>query len=140
MEVLTVQREGRTDLQRELRMFSAFEHVIGSPVREIRPCISESEAQRDFRIANIAGLIYHNLSTGILQSDCNTVTKSYAQLRVACANNTMAMMSVSSSDNDLHNMWQVYNGATWRSSVHEACRDINMIRAAYGTFKLGVSE
>ena len=37
-------------------------------------------------------------------------------------------------------MWQVYNAAAWRSSVHEACRDINMIRAACGTFKLAISE
>ena len=62
------------------------------------------------------------------------MTKSYAQMRVACANNTMAMMSVSSSDNDLHNIWQVYNAAAWRCSVHETCRDIDMIRAACGTF------
>ena len=128
LEVLTVQRESQTDPQRELKMFSAFDHVlkigIASPVREIRPCTSESEAQRDFRIANTAGSIYHNLSTGILQSDCNALTKSYAQMRVAWANNSVAMMSVSSSDNDLHNMWQVYNAAAWRSSVHESCRDI----------------
>ena len=70
LEVLTVQREGLTDLQRELRMLSSFEHVlkigIVSPVREIRPCISESETHGDFRIANTAGLIYNNLSIGSL--------------------------------------------------------------------------
>ena len=70
------------------------------------------------------------------------MTKSYAQMKVTCANNTVAMMSVLSSDIDLHkvNMWQVYNAATWRRSVHEACRDINMIRTACGTFKLMMSE
>jgi hypothetical protein len=45
LEVLTVQREGRTDPQRELRMSSAFQHVlkigIASPARENIPCISE---------------------------------------------------------------------------------------------------
>ena len=144
LEVLTVLREGRTDLQREQKIFSAFDHVlkigIASPVKEIRPCISESEAQRDFRIANIAGLIYHNMSTGILQSDCNALTKTYAQMRVAAANNSVAMMAASSSDNDLHNMWQVYNAAAWRTSVHESCRDINMVRTACSTFKTLMSE
>ena len=137
-------REGRTDLQREQKIFSAFDHVlkigIASPVKEIRPCISESEAQRDFRIANIAGLIYHNMSTGILQSDCNALTKTYAQMRVAAANNSVAMMAASSSDNDLHNTWQVYNAAAWRTSVHESCRDINMVRTACSTFKTLMSE
>ena len=75
LEVMTVQRESRADPQRELRMFSAIEHVlkigIASPVREIRPCISESEAQRDFMIANIAGLIYHNFQ---LEACNQTVT------------------------------------------------------------------
>ena len=61
-------------------------------------------------------------------------------MKVACANNTVAMMSVSSSDNDLHNMWQYYNTAAWRRAVHEACRDIDMIRTACGTFKLMMSE
>ena len=68
------------------------------------------------------------------------MTKSYAQMRVACANNTVSMMSVSNRDNDPHNMWQVYNAAAWRSSVHEACRDIDLIRAACGAFKQAMSD
>ena len=80
------------------------------------------------------------MSTGSPQLDYDAVTKGCAQMRVACANNTVAIMSVSNGDNDLHNMWQIYNAAAWRSSVHEACRDINLIRATCGSFKLAMSE
>ena len=134
---------------KETQVYSAIEYAlrscIATPVRELKPTESESEEDRDIKIANIAGLLYYkvkaNATKGLL---CNVteVQKTCVQMRIALAR-TAANNAFSDElwqVNNLHNLWQVYNAAAWRDAVHVACRDICRIRAATRTFKLAMAD